>query len=197
MSHCMIYRLTMLIQDIVSEVVILVNDEIGFDVVCLKFLMNIVHTVACRFLLLVFNNIAFGIILGIARNEITIHHIEIPIDILFNSILVASWLREVKPQHLVFITLWGRMASHVCVSKQKVKFVLGLDVIIRLHHRQEETLAEATRTDEEKKVPRPLHTFEIHGLVNHILTLALNLRIIRNAIRQQLVLPHNLTFSFG
>ena len=146
MSHCMIYSLTMLIQDIICEVVILVNDKIGLDVVCLKFLMNIVHTVACRFLLLVFNNIAFGIILGIARNEITIHHIEIPIDIIFNSILVASWLREVKPQHLVFITLWGRMASHVCVSKQKVKFVLGLDVIIRLHHRQEETLAEATWT---------------------------------------------------
>ena len=158
--------------------------------------MNIVHTVACRFQGLKSPNVILRVVFCIFGNKVCILQVEITIDILLNRILIATWLREVKPQHLILVTLGCGMAAHIRITKQEVKVILGLDVIIRLHHRQEHALAEAAWTCKEKEVSSPLHTFEIHGLVDHIQPLALYLHIIGYAIRQQFIFLHDETPLF-
>ena len=114
----MIYGFTMFVEHVVGEVVIFVDDEICLSLISLDHCVYVIHSVACRFLLVETLLITFRIILGIFRYEHAIHDVNISINVFAQLVNVSTSDGEVKSQHLVFIALSSRMFSHVSISKQ-------------------------------------------------------------------------------
>ena len=71
-------------------------------------------------------------------------------------------------QHLKLSLLLCRMVCDIQPFEQLLEVVLLVDVVIRLQHVEEEALAEAARTYQEKEVACPLHLLKEHGFVDQV-----------------------------
>ena len=145
-----VHLFTLLVEDGVGEVVILVYDEVEgvtlgfcFTLYDAEFSSGIVRGIH---LLLGF----FRIELTVVTDESIQGYAQIEVEILFKLFDGSAYLREVKVQYLVAALEWGGMLADPQGPEPLLELVLGPAVVVGVKHAQEHALAEAARTDEKQ-----------------------------------------------
>ena len=194
----MISLLTLDVEHVVGEVVILVDNEIEFEVQIMRDTMDQVEHTHTRLLLFHILQEVIGIVDGVFLGKQQTALAQIAIEVLIEVIQITAHHREVAVQHLKLALLRCGMIGDIKALEQLLEVVLLIDVVVGLQHVEEQALAEAARTDEEKKVAGILHPFEEHGLVNQIFMFFSYLLEVGNAVRYALeIRAHNVTLLYS
>ena len=77
------------------------------------------------------------------------------------------------------------MLPYIQITKEGIKLILRIHIVIMLQHIQGQTLAEATGTDKKEEPVRTLYQWNERGLVHIIIIITTNNRKVHHAIRQQ------------
>ena len=84
--------------------------------------------------------------------------------------------------------LLSGMVSYIQSLEQLMEVVLLVNVVIRLQHVEEETLAETARANQKKEVTGPFHFLEEHGFINQVFIFLPYLLKVRDTVRNKLVI---------
>ena len=88
------------------------------------------------------------------------------------SIRFGVYLRKIKLQNQIRITLRRGMLPDVVFSKQRIKLIARIHIIIQFQHGKEQRLTEPARTDEEKETGRFLNLLNKTGFIHVIIIIA-------------------------
>ena len=127
---------------------------------------------------------------GIAGNEIIQRRIHVIVELRLKRVAAhAADLGEVERQHKVLVAVLGRMLAKPEPSEELLEVRLLATVVVRLHHADEERLAEPPRSDEENERVTLLKLREKLRLVNVVPSLVADSLEIRNAIGDLQITP--------
>ena len=90
---------------------------------------------------------------------------------------------KVEADGKIGIMFWGRILADVEITKQFFKLVLLVDVVVILKHREGESLAKTSRTDEEEVPIGLLYFFNKRSLVNIVIIFLDDIFKVLHAVR--------------
>ena len=175
-------------KNLIGKMVVLIYEEIDLLTNFITLLTDILQLVDTPFLLIHFLLDIFRKIQLINITEKIISHVRGSIQTILIIVDTSCNYREIQIQHQKGITLRGWILTYIKITKELLKLILLVHIIVILEHRKGKALAESARANIKEKLICCLYFFYKRSLIHIIAIILSNILEIHHAIRDALAI---------